>query len=243
MPSSRRSYLRTIGAVTLPLGAGCVGGDAKPLAVETVAPRQSFEWRMASVHEKGYTATDGQFVFVHIPEDAGVPSHSDVSLVVGDERYESGEQVGSVDRDAIRWVRSKADGVQPVFELPLDVAADTLAIRTADGAEYTIEEETRDRIRNPPKLSVDGFEVGERDRETGDLRMMVSIGNAGGHAGTFRATLGSTALSGQPLVSIDAAPKNQTGREFEVNRFAQEGTETFRLDWGADSMERDVEVD
>lgn len=237
MPSTRRTFLATLGSFSSASVVGCLGSSPEPLTVTEVEIRQSFEWLQASTHWKGVTLTDRQLVFVDIPEDVGVNSPGDVSLVAGDQTIDPSEEIAGVDATAIEW-HSESEGVEPVFTLPLDVDGDTIEVRASGGGSYELTAETVGRIQEPPRLAVTGFEsVGMED---GDLQVEITIENQGGHDAVVRGNLGSTALSGLERVDLQAPAGDSLVLRRSVNRFREEGTETIRFDWGVGS--REVEV-
>lgn len=240
MPSSRRAFLAAIGSAATVSVVGCMESLSGQLPVTDVTIGQSFEWLLAGVHWHGVTLTDRQYVFLDIPESAGVEGVDDVSLHLGETTLDPSPEVADIESSNIEY-RRDSDGLKPKFVLPLDVDVDRATIETAGGASFGLGEDSVERLRGPPRLAVTRFEPAGMDGD--DLRVEIAMENEGGHDAIVRGNLGSTTLSGRERVDFPIPAGETTTVDRSVNLFVQDGTETIRFDWGVDSRAIQVRED
>jgi hypothetical protein len=71
-----------------------------------------------------------------------------------------------------------------------------------------------------------------------EVDVSLTVDNRGDSPGTFRANVGSTALSGQPVTAFDVPANQSRTVEVPVTLYGTGDTETIRCAWGVDEQQR-----
>lgn len=206
--------------------------------IEEVTATRSFVYLLASVHPAGYTSPDTTFVFARASAEV---DRDEYALSVGDIEHHARREVGTHSVASLRDGIPGGDGTLLAFAIEGAVAPADATIHGPDGS-TALPEAARAFLRDPPKITVTGFQVPERAKRGTTVTVTLTLRNEGGVAGTFRGNVGSTGLSGQPVRTIDVLAGSKRTEEYIVSLYEDGETETIRCSWGVDHEERTVEL-
>lgn len=206
--------------------------------IEKITATRSFVYLLASVHPAGYTSPDTTFVFARA---SGEVDCDEYALSVGDLEHPARREVGGQSVASLRNGFPDGDGTLLAFAVEGAVAPADATIQGPDGA-TALPEAARVFLRNPPSITVTGFQVPDRAKRGSTATVSLTLRNDGGTAGTFRGNVGSTALSGQPVRTIDVPAESKRTVEYIVSLYEEGETETIRCWWGVDHEERTIEL-
>lgn len=207
-------------------------------SIDTIVSRRSFVYLLAGVHPAGYTSPDTTFVFARA---SGEVERDDYSLVVGDIEHPARLEIDGRSVQSLRDGIPAGDGTLLAFAIEGDVAPADATIHGPGGA-TALPETARDVLRDPPSITVTDFRVPDHAKRGSTASVTLTLRNDGGATGTFLGTVGSTALSGQPVRTIDVPAESKRTEEYVVSLYEEGATETIRLDWGVDHEERTIEL-
>lgn len=207
-------------------------------SIEQITATRSFVYLLASVHPAGYTSPDTTFVFARASAEV---DRDEYALSVGDIEHPARREVGTHAVASLHEGVPAGDGTLLAFAIDGAVAPADATIQGPDGT-TALPEATREFLRNPPSITVTGFQVPDRASRESTVTVTLTLRNDGGVAGTFLGNVGSTALSGQPVRAIDVPAESKRTEEYIVSLYEDGETETIRCSWGVDHEERAVEL-
>lgn len=207
-------------------------------SIEKITATRSFVYLLAGVHPAGHTSPDTTFVFARV---SGEVDRDEYALSVGDIEHPARRRVGGRSVASLREGVPDGDGTLLGFAIDGAVAPADATIHGPEGT-TALPEVAREFLRNPPSITVTGFQVPDRAKRGSTVTVTLTLRNDGGTAGTFRGNVGSAGLSGQPVKTIDVPPDSTRTEEYIVSLYADGETETIRCSWGIDQIERTVEL-
>lgn len=226
----------------LGVGESVALADGTDLAVTDAWVQQSVLY-FYSAHRRISAEPNSQFVLAHANAEIG---YDGFALVVdGDHRPASYRAAGvAFDNVVVEDRETEPLLLGWALPKPLD-ASDVAVVYERDDAtvRWTAPDRVAATLSDPPAFEVVEFTAPESVAPNEPFGVSVTVENAGGSDGTFRASMGQTNLSDQPEFWLDVpAGERATHAENEVLA-VDEGSVTYALDWGLDSMERTVNVE
>lgn len=206
--------------------------------LETITATRSFVYLYATTHHGAYTSPDTTFVFARA---SGAVDRDEYALSVGDIEHPARREVGGQSVASLRDGIPEGEGTLHAFAIEGAAAPADATINGPDGS-TALPAVAREFLRNPPSITVTGFQVPERAERGSTATVSLTLRNTGGTAGVFRGNVGSTGLSGQPVRTIDVPAESRRTEAFEVSLYEDGATETIQLHWGVDSQERTIEL-
>ena len=207
-------------------------------SIETITATRSFVFRFATVHHLAYTSPDTTFVFARASAQV---DRNEYALVAGDRERDARTTVGDQEVSSLVEGVPEGDGTLLAFEIEGAVAPADATIQGPSGA-TAVPATVRETLREPPACTVQGFDAPDMAHRHGEVTVSLSVRNAGGTTGVFRANVGSTELSGQPVSTVEVPAETTRTVDYSVNLFGDGDTETIRCAWGVDSRERTIEL-
>lgn len=209
-----------------------------PVSFDAITATRSFVYLFSSAHHRAYTSPDTTFVFARADRQV---DRTEYDLVAGDRHYPAQREVAGESVGGLVDGVPEGKGSLLAFAIEGVVAPADATINGPDGA-TALPESARQTLRTPPKLSVSSFSVPSEAESGSDVTVTISVENRGGVTGAFRANVGSTALSGRPVMTVDVPAESTRTVEKSVSLYESGDTETVRCDWGADRIERTIEL-
>lgn len=207
-------------------------------SIETINARRSFVYLYSTTHHGAYTSPDTTFVFARA---SAAVDRDEYALRVGDIERSARREVGGQSVDSLRDGIPEGDGTLIAFTIEGAVAPADATIHGPGGV-TPLPDDARETLRNPPSVTVNGFQVPDRASRGSNVTATLTLQNTGGSTGLFLGNLGSTALSGQSVRTIEVPSESTRTAELEVSLFEEGETETIRCWWGVDLEERTIEL-
>jgi hypothetical protein len=224
----------TVGeSVTLP--------DGTDLAVADAWVQQSVVHRVS--HHEVTALADRQFVLAHVAAEVG---YDGFALDVDGDAYPASHEAAGVALDGVRVEGRETEPLLLGWAVPKPLDATEVAVvyeRENAAVRWTAGSDVAATLSAPPEFAVREFTAPESVVPDEPFEVAVTVENAGGSDGTFRASLGLADRSDYPELRLDVPAGERATHAESHSLSADEGSATFALDWGLDSMERTVTVE
>lgn len=207
-------------------------------SIETIIARRSFVYLYSTTHYGAYTSPDTTFVFARASAEA---DREEYVLSVGDIEHPARREVGGQSVASLRDGIPEGEGALLAFAIEDEVAPADATIHGTGGV-TTLPDVARETLRNPPSVTVSGFQVPDRASRGSTVTATLTLQNTGESTGIFLGNVGSTALSGQPVQTIEVPGESTVTEELEVSLYEEGETETIRCWWGVGREERTIEL-
>lgn len=202
-------------------------------------------WVQDSIISEGvhYNVTNPegkQYLFATIPESQ---AYEDYTLMVDGTKYTADNQISSVNLKAVNPGLSLDHEKLLGFEIPY-ISANSA--RLQHSGTNTVTEFGPEVVRlldASSTFAIRDISIPDEGSQYEEFEASVTVANVGERDGTFRATFTSDLLSGSATyIELDVSKGDEVTWTGTRSPKSASGQETFRLDWGADSLTADLQV-
>lgn len=216
------------------------------ITVQSIRTQQMFIGMKAGVHPEVYGHSDTQYVIVDVLTDGVAdPTHpvrNAFHLSLDSTQY------NVVEEYLIRNQQAK-NSVSIAFPIPTSVSPNTgkliwIGESSVSDTTWIVPQDVLDALSSPPEFTVTAFKVPAMATQGSSIEPAITVQNSGGNDGTFIAELGSATLSDQSEIHVDV-PKGERVIHVEPISLSgeAESDETIVLDWGTQTMKRNVHIE
>lgn len=265
----RRKYLSVFGSTALGSLAGCINpnsfqslgdeieADVSTFTVQSFDIQQSVAYR-GTVHQRIRNDQDTQYLIFGIDVEDEVEAvsrqlYDRFTLSLGGRII---EEIGRP-RMATQNQSELERDMYLMYDVPRDTNINQGVLEFSDlneVREWSIEEAVNNEnlsqyVQNPPQPVVESFSAPESvpsDRD--EIAVGVTVSDGSDELSVrepLKLLISSTDISGSTAYTAPITTGKTTTYQFEVNAYPEVGpnTETLRLNWGQDSLSREVKIE